>query len=112
MSAGLWLPCNHIMPSFPSVLQLSVTVDYNRLPAIEWPILFLKSDDGPLGRRLQRRLGGDPCGVDPRIDLGLDRLRSQGSTLDRSGIDFRISVPKSSVGIQFSDKYLVSIYNF
>src|SRR6266536_194285 len=36
-----------------------------------------------------RRLGGDPCGVDPRVDLGLDRLRSQGSTLDRSRVDSR-----------------------
>jgi hypothetical protein len=36
------------------------------------------------------RLGGDPCGIDPRVDLGLDRLRSQKSTLDRSKIDSKI----------------------
>jgi len=36
------------------------------------------------------RLGGDPCGVDPRVDLGLDRLGSQGSTLDRSRVDSRV----------------------
>ena len=52
MPAELWLPYNYIMLSFPNVLQLSVIIDGNKLPAMEWPILFLKFDGGPLDRHL------------------------------------------------------------
>jgi hypothetical protein len=36
------------------------------------------------------RLGGDPYRVDPRVDLGLDRLVSVGVDPGRLGVDSRV----------------------